>query len=1675
MAVEPKSAALRPEVQLQPQQKRVADRVAGGDDLLVYHSLGAGKSLAGIAAAEAVGGPYAFVSPASLRPNTNKELSRFSAGSSPASALSYEDVVRGKAPSGPLGTLVVDELHNLRNPASARSKAVAELASRASRKVLLTGTPIVNSPGDLAGPLSILTGRPISPAEFESRFVGREKAPRGLLATLRGVPAGYRPTLRDEKGLEALFRGKVDYHAPATPAVNEHDERIEVDMGPDQAGMHRWTWGKIPAVTRWKLQRDYPLTPAEAGNLSGFLTGPRQAAISTLPFMRGRSASPLKAFERSTKLRRAVDELEKELAANPEGKALVFSNFIDAGLSPYSAALDARKIPHGVFKGGLSDEARKRLIADYNEGKLKALLLGPSGSEGLSTRRTTLIQQLDPHWNATRGRQNKGRGIRFDSHSDLPPEERNVRVQRFISRMPRGRLARLLGREPQPTADEVLERMSAEKERLNERFRDVLRRVGTEKSAGLDLRDAAAYGLAGAATGGLLGYLGSRGYDAVATPSRDRAADAGRHRRAALWGAGIGGLVGPTIVPAIPSARGAVDAAADRVERVYDWWRAPTASMALLPNVAGAYQNAPGGVMGAAQRAIAARRPVEGMAPLTFTVDDLLTPIPIYVRDNVPRYLRGDLPSKNFRPAAGTIDNAPFGGPPRPRIDVYTGPHLTADVDLRKSISHELTHAALDNLPASRGEARQRTYEVGVDGTYRDSPAELLPRAAELKRDFVRNHPGRDVSTPADVDDALRWMRARVKEPEHANDYRYLRRSIEGSGDILPRLKAILPQVVGNFDVLRRVGSEKAAATYYHGSPRADLPELRPGSYVTPDRDTAALMGRYYTATGRTWDDSDLAEPHRLGGPARFRRGREPDGAATIYAVDADPEALDLLDNPYEHRTLRRLPVVKSAAPRNPVLADLLDAKARSDRRDFSGKHAVLRRLMADRPHEFTVDDPRGFFVGISHVPSSFRLHLPRNLVPVGVAGLEPPNPGVKAAGLADAATGAALLGGVGAAGGYAGSVVLDDVEGAARWLLRMKARPPRDHVGNAIRFGGLGAIAGGALGAASPASPGGAAKKTDPTQGKSLGGAIGRYYAKAPGGLDGAVARALARRKEIPGFGRLGFTADDVAAPVPVEVTDDVPESADGRTTFGRLVSPSIRIRPRPGDGTAEDAKHSLEHELTHAALDGRPYGRFQGDVKAERSTELRDVSTPRGRSDYFRSPSELIPRVADVKRQWVAAHPGRDVTNREEAAAALEWYKAHGRPLYRRDDQVRSWDLDGERATQSWSDWLNDVEPVPADPGLRDRILDLMPQVVSSAKPRAAKAAALAPGDFAGPAVGGAAGFLSANPLVGAAAGGVVGGLSAIPRVLAGRDRVLASEAGEKAKRRRLYAATGAGLSRGVLPGAAAGALAALLGDATRDKVAVATPLSTAATRKKKAPPGAAPAAGDAPSLARLPRAEPAPDDVLDLAVQGIKARRRKRGPFEGVPAGVVDRVKAGAAAAPEGDPFATPEALAAVIAAGVLAAAPRVDLSAIEGMGKAAAADDAATGLFTPSIPVDAFNNVVWSDAVLGVNPFGTRPASGTAEDRLSTPPQVAAAVSGLVAGAAAARDSNYVSPWDVAMAAGAAGGKGWLGGLVLGRTVGALAGLPPQAQKKLQDVGLWGGMLTGAVRSVFGGPR
>lgn len=486
-----KQADLAAGINLQPHQQAVVDKVQEQLDkknnarMLLYHSLGSGKTLSGLASAEGTGLPYTAIVPAALRTNLKKEQEKFidPETAAPSHVMSHTGLAKGDPVVNPQ-SLIVDEAHRFRNMQSAQSQNLLDAARKARQVVLLSGTPIVNSPEDFAVPYSILTNKEVTPKEFGERYVEKEKTKVPWYKLLLNVRPGG-PELKNVDELKKSLEGKVDYFAPLKPKADINREDVVVEMNRDQTDIYNQLYGKLPTLLKWKLQLNYPLSDEESKKLFSFLTGPRQIGLSPLPFMKD-DADPLKAFEKSPKLNEAFRRLNELVKNDPKGKALVFSNFIEAGLDPYLAALNKAGVPAAAFTGSLSDKERKKLVDDYNADKLRVALLGPSGTEGLSFKGTKLVQLLDPHWNTTRGSQSEGRALRYDSHEHLPPDERKVKIERYIARTAPGRLKSLLRNvgikaEPELATDDYLIAAAQRKQELNEKFLNLLREVGGKR------------------------------------------------------------------------------------------------------------------------------------------------------------------------------------------------------------------------------------------------------------------------------------------------------------------------------------------------------------------------------------------------------------------------------------------------------------------------------------------------------------------------------------------------------------------------------------------------------------------------------------------------------------------------------------------------------------------------------------------------------------------------------------------------------------------------------------------------------------------------------------------------------------------------------------------------------------------------------------------------------------------------------------------------------------------------------------------------------------------------------------------------------------------------------------------------------------------------------------------
>jgi hypothetical protein len=115
-----------------------------------------------------------------------------------------------------------------------------------------------------------------------------------------------------------------------------------------------------------------------------------------------------------------------------------------------------------------------------------------------------------------------------------------------------------------------------------------------------------------------------------------------------------------------------------------------------------------------------------------------------------------------------------------------------------------------------------------------------------------------------------------------------------------------------------------------------------------------------------------------------------------------------------------------------------------------------------------------------------------------------------------------------------------------------------------------------------------------------------------------------------------------------------------------------------------------------------------------------------------------------------------------------------------------------------------------------------------------------------------------------------------------------------------------------------------------------------------------------------------------------------------------------------------------------------------------------------LYSPIVSVPQFNQAAWQDVNRGMR-------AGNFSNY--TPPAYAAATTGLMSGISTSMQSPIIRPIDVIHGIASAG-VGLATATLAGKALSAMAGLTPAGQAKLQDLGLWGGMMHAVVPSLFG---
>ena len=410
-------------LELQKHQKTVVRHILKHRSLLAVHATGTGKTLAAATAINCMLAKYpniriVVVTPLSLVDNFFKNLVKFGIDIkdpefvSRVDIKSYEEYVNEQRRKGQLDCrntfLIVDEAHNLRTDykiastdlrSGSKAWTIMLCASQAFKVLLLSATPIVNDVFDLRNLIMMLDGTHPDDAMTKLKF--QELASEQIDEMLRCKVSYY-------EAPQEFFPQRIDIPL----------EETTLYMTPEYLAKYR------------EIERENSSILS-----SGYLQG--SVLVSQFYHKLRVSINALEG-EESPKINWIMDFLEKEIEAGR--KTIVFSNWKKAGMNILRKRLDALNMKnlYAYVTGDVPKEIRELIKLKYNANKIKVLLITRAGGEGLDLHETRNIIIMESNWNPSIDAQIIGRGIRYKSHINLPPEEQNVRIYRLMLQKPEG-------------------------------------------------------------------------------------------------------------------------------------------------------------------------------------------------------------------------------------------------------------------------------------------------------------------------------------------------------------------------------------------------------------------------------------------------------------------------------------------------------------------------------------------------------------------------------------------------------------------------------------------------------------------------------------------------------------------------------------------------------------------------------------------------------------------------------------------------------------------------------------------------------------------------------------------------------------------------------------------------------------------------------------------------------------------------------------------------------------------------------------------------------------------------------------------------------------------------------------------------------------------------------------
>ena len=325
--------------------------------------------------------------------------------------------------------------------------------------LLLTGTPILNRPSDIINLIAMIDGeKPVSLDFFETKIYGREDT---------NDPNRKEQSIRNRDEFNKYFGCKLSFYQTNDienyPTLNEEKVNLRMDNNFYKQYL------KVQAAE--EISVFYSDVRQAVNNINGPENPKVKFVIDKISEVDDEGGEK-KGGKKGKKgdINKSIIYSNYKFTRNKNGKKkIAIDHIIDY--------MEENKIPYTTITGDNSKAQREKSVNDYNNGKVKILIITQAGGLGLDLKETRNLILMEPFWNREMIKQIIGRAVRYLSHVKLSKEKRYVNVYHLILKKPK----KLEKFDEIPSVDVILYDFSKRKQENIDDFIKKLKKRSIEK------------------------------------------------------------------------------------------------------------------------------------------------------------------------------------------------------------------------------------------------------------------------------------------------------------------------------------------------------------------------------------------------------------------------------------------------------------------------------------------------------------------------------------------------------------------------------------------------------------------------------------------------------------------------------------------------------------------------------------------------------------------------------------------------------------------------------------------------------------------------------------------------------------------------------------------------------------------------------------------------------------------------------------------------------------------------------------------------------------------------------------------------------------------------------------------------------------------------------------------